>query len=281
MRSCWVSARSCWLSARSRSVLSWFAICSTARVSSANWPATLAMSSWAVIAAGFYAGSQLIHARRIQFTRDRFQGSTMVRLALRARTPAEAQTTSTRFARETWDLGKQSSTCRASSLCTERLAPQHRQFRAFLARARLRPLLLPLRKRCQPVALPHSTTLGVNSARRANRRGNPPIGVTSNRDRSRRGRCPFGWTSRAWFSLRATRPASRPSAPSREAKSGAAGSRPHAAASSTHACVRTRRRALGVSQRAHRTVASRLTPRRVSPRAVKEVIQRHSRLLSG
>ena len=42
----------------------------------------------------------------------------MASLALCARTPAEAQTTSTRVARETKDLGEQSSTCRASSSCT-------------------------------------------------------------------------------------------------------------------------------------------------------------------
>ncbi len=39
------SMRSCCVSARSRIVLSWFAICSTARVRSANWPAITAVSS--------------------------------------------------------------------------------------------------------------------------------------------------------------------------------------------------------------------------------------------
>ena len=43
--SCWLSARACWRSARSVIALSSCAIASTVRVSSANWPATLAMSS--------------------------------------------------------------------------------------------------------------------------------------------------------------------------------------------------------------------------------------------
>ena len=43
--SCWLSARACWRSARSVIALRSFAISSTVRVSSANWPATLAMSS--------------------------------------------------------------------------------------------------------------------------------------------------------------------------------------------------------------------------------------------
>ncbi len=47
-RLCWVSARLCWLSARSLTAASCFAIASTVRVSSANWPATLAMSSLVV-----------------------------------------------------------------------------------------------------------------------------------------------------------------------------------------------------------------------------------------
>jgi len=50
-----MSVRSCWVSARSRSVANWLVISSTARVRSANWPATLAMSSTAAISAGFYA----------------------------------------------------------------------------------------------------------------------------------------------------------------------------------------------------------------------------------
>jgi hypothetical protein len=48
MRSCWVSARSCWLSARVRRAFSWAAMPSTARVRSASWPATIAVSSSAV-----------------------------------------------------------------------------------------------------------------------------------------------------------------------------------------------------------------------------------------
>jgi hypothetical protein len=115
VRSFWLSVRSCWLSARSLSTSSCFAIPSTVRVRSASWPATLAMSSRAVIAAGFYAaGVKPIHARQFEFG----QRSKMASLALCARTPAEAQTTSTRVARETRDLGEQSSTCRASFPCT-------------------------------------------------------------------------------------------------------------------------------------------------------------------
>jgi hypothetical protein len=56
IRSCWVLTSSCWLSARARSDPSWSAICLTVRVRSANWPATLAMSSWSVTSARFYAG---------------------------------------------------------------------------------------------------------------------------------------------------------------------------------------------------------------------------------
>ena len=52
--SCWLSARACWRSARSVIALRSFAIASTVRVSSANWPATLAMSSRVVTFAGFY-----------------------------------------------------------------------------------------------------------------------------------------------------------------------------------------------------------------------------------
>ena len=52
-RSCWLLARSCWLSARSRSAVSWRSISATVRVRSASCPATLAMSSLAVISAGF------------------------------------------------------------------------------------------------------------------------------------------------------------------------------------------------------------------------------------
>ena len=44
-RLCWLSVRACWSSARSVTALSCSAIASTVRVSSANWPATLAMSS--------------------------------------------------------------------------------------------------------------------------------------------------------------------------------------------------------------------------------------------
>ena len=57
VRSCWVSARCCWLSARSLTAASWLAISSTVRVSSASWPATVAMSSRAVTSrsTGFYA----------------------------------------------------------------------------------------------------------------------------------------------------------------------------------------------------------------------------------
>jgi hypothetical protein len=42
--------------------LSWFAISSTVRVRSASWPATVAMSSWAVTWTGFYGpGVKLMH----------------------------------------------------------------------------------------------------------------------------------------------------------------------------------------------------------------------------
>jgi hypothetical protein len=57
MRSCWVSARSRALSALSRSPFNWLDIFWTCRVRSASWPATLAMSSLAVMSAGFYAAS--------------------------------------------------------------------------------------------------------------------------------------------------------------------------------------------------------------------------------
>ena len=56
-RRCWLSARASWLSARSLTAASCFASSSTVRVSSANWPATLAMSSWVVTLAGVYAES--------------------------------------------------------------------------------------------------------------------------------------------------------------------------------------------------------------------------------
>jgi hypothetical protein len=57
MRSCWVSARSRALSALSRSPFNWLDISWTCRVRSASWPATLAMSSLAVLSAGFHAAS--------------------------------------------------------------------------------------------------------------------------------------------------------------------------------------------------------------------------------
>ena len=65
VRSCWVSARSCWLSARSVTAASWLAISSTVRVSSASWPATVAMSSRAVTSrsTGFYANPTVPHDR--------------------------------------------------------------------------------------------------------------------------------------------------------------------------------------------------------------------------
>jgi hypothetical protein len=60
----------------------------------------------------------------------------MVSLALCARTPAEAQTTSTRVARETRDLGEQSSTCRASFLVRERLRGERNGSRSVVAGSR-------------------------------------------------------------------------------------------------------------------------------------------------
>ena len=54
--------------------------------------------------------------------RDHLRRSRVVPLALCARTPAEARTRSTRVARETRDLGKQSSTHRANSFCAGRLS---------------------------------------------------------------------------------------------------------------------------------------------------------------
>ena len=70
----------------------------------------------------------------------------MASLALCARTPAEAQPTSTRVARETKDLGEQSSTCRASSSCTgaatrraERLALDSRMVSGSQRFAKERP----------------------------------------------------------------------------------------------------------------------------------------------
>ena len=55
------SMRSCCVFARSRTALSWLAMCSTARVRSANWPAIAAVSSSFDIVrfAGFYAGHAL------------------------------------------------------------------------------------------------------------------------------------------------------------------------------------------------------------------------------
>ena len=63
MRSCWISERSCWLTAPSRISSSWLPISCTVRVRSASWPATVAMSSLAVISAGFYAASGMVRAR--------------------------------------------------------------------------------------------------------------------------------------------------------------------------------------------------------------------------
>ena len=91
MRSCWTSERSFWPAAVSRISLSWLPICSTVRVRSASWPATVSMSSPAPISRGFYGVSgnefhyRVLRLHRSETIRSRMATSRTCNSLLRAR----------------------------------------------------------------------------------------------------------------------------------------------------------------------------------------------------